>query len=565
MKDRQTLLWLYKNSKAQLFPMLALIFSNAAFSGCGILFALACRSVIDSAAAGEKSALPVQGLGLFAVILLQLILRILCRNLEVRIQGRLEMTFKAKLFGEILRKDYVHTIKYHSGELMNRLTGDIAVTSEGLTALLPNLVGLVTKMSLALAVLYIFDPLFALIFACGGLALFFGVRFFRGKLKGLHKRVQEQDGAVRSFMQEILENILVVKTFGVETEMQAKAEGSGQEHYKAKLKKNTFSILANSGVSLAFSMGYLYALLWSAFGLAEKTISFGTLTAILQLAAQVQTPLSGLSGLIPMAYSVMASAERIMELENLPEEWETNQRDIHVQAAYEKTDSLFFKDVSFGYDRELVFSHADLTINKGDFVIVSGLSGIGKSTLCKLLLGVFAPTAGIIGLKLHSGEQLPMDRYTRKLFAYVPQGSLLLSGTIRENISLVKPQATEEEIMAAAEVGCAAEFISTLPDGLNTVIGEKGKGLSEGQVQRLAIARAILSGSPILLLDEATSALDEATEKKLIYNIRNLAGKTCILISHKKTALSVCDKEIRIENGSLVTVERRRQHAAHTA
>lgn len=285
----------------------------------------------------------------------------------------------------------------------------------------------------------------------------------------------------------------------------------------------------------------------------------------MQLTAQVQTPLAGLSGLIPMAYSVMASAERMMELENLPEEWEANERNIQVQVAYEKMDSLFFRDVSFGYGRELVLSHADLTIDKGDFVIVSGLSGIGKSTLFKLLLGVFAPTAGVIGLKLHSGEQLTMDRYTRRLFAYVPQGNLLLSGTIRENISLVNPQATEEEIMTAAQVSCAAEFISTLPDGLNTLIGEKGKGLSEGQVQRLAIARAILSGPPILLLDEATSALDEATEEKLINNIRSLTDKTCILISHKKTVLSVCDKEIRIEKGSLIIVERRRPLATHTA
>jgi len=565
MKDKQTVLWLYKNSKNQLLPMLALILSNAVFSGCGILFALACRSFIDSAAAGEKSVLPLQGLGLFAVIVLQLVLRALCRGLEVRIQGKLEMAFKTKLFGKILRKDYTHTMRYHSGELMNRLTGDITVTSEGLTTLLPNFVGLVTKMCCALAVLYIFDSLFAMIFACSGLVLFLAARFFRGKLKGLHKKVQEKDGAVRSFMQEILENMLVIKIFGVEAEMQEKAEGYGQEHYKAKLKKNTLSILANSGVSFAFSMGYLYALIWSAFGLAAKTISFGTLTAVLQLATQVQTPLSGLSGLIPMVYSVMSSAERMMELEKLPEEWEANKRDIHVQAAYEKMDSLFFKDVSFGYDRELVLSHADLTINKGDFVIVSGLSGIGKSTLFKLALGVFAPTAGVIGLKFISGEQLPMDKHTRKLFAYVPQGNLLLSGTIWENISLVNPQATKDEIMAAVQVSCAAEFISTLPDGLNTVIGEKGKGLSEGQVQRLAIARAVLCGAPILILDEATSALDTATEEKLITNIRSLTDRTCILISHRKTALSVCDKEIRIENGHLTTIERRRQCATHTA
>lgn len=565
MKDKQTFRWLYENSRKQRFPILALILSNAVFSGCGIVFALACRSVIDSATTGEKSALLLHGLGLFAIIATQLILRILCKTLEARIQGRLEMSFKTKLFGKILHRDYTHIMQYHSGELMNRLTGDIRVTSEGLTTLLPNFAGLVTKMVCALAVLYIFDPLFAVIFACGGLALLLTIRFFRGKLKDLHKKVQEKDGAVRSFLQEILENMLVVKTFGVETKMQTKAEGYGEGYYKAKIKKNAASILANSGVSFAFSTGYVYALLWSSFGLAAKTISFGTLTAILQLAAQVQTPLSGLSGLIPTAYSILASAERLMELENLPEEWEANKQDIQVQAVYEKMDSLFFQEVSFGYDRELIFCHADLNLKKGDFVIVSGSSGIGKSTLCKLLLGVLAPTVGVIGLSLRSGGQLPIDRHTRKLFAYVPQGNLLLSGTIRENILLVNPQATEDEMMTAIRVSCAAEFIFSLPDGLNTVIGEKGKGLSEGQIQRLAIARAIVSGQPILLLDEATSALDAATEEKLITNIRSLTGKTCILISHKKTALSVCDKEIRIGNGKLTTIERRRQHAIHTA
>ncbi len=565
MKDKQTFRWLYENSRKQRFPILALILSNAVFSGCGIVFALACRSVIDSAAAGEKRALLLHGLGLFAIIATQLILRILCKTLEARIQGRLEMSFKTKLFGKILHRDYTHIMQYHSGELMNRLTGDIRVTSEGLTTLLPNFAGLVTKMVCALAVLYVFGPLFAVIFACGGLALLLTIRFFRGKLKDLHKKVQEKDGAVRSFMQEILENMLVVKTFGVETEMQTKAEGYGEKYYKAMLKKNAASILANSGVSFAFSTGYVYALLWSSFGLAAKTISFGTLTAILQLAAQIQTPLSGLSGLIPTAYSILASAERLMELENLPEEWEANKRDIQVQAVYEKMDSLFFQEVSFGYDREFIFKNADLNLKKGDFVIVSGSSGIGKSTLCKLLLCVLAPTAGVIGLSLRSGEQLPIDRHTRKLFAYVPQENLLLSGTIRENILLVNPQATEDEMMTAIRVSCAAEFIFSLPEGLNTVIGEKGKGLSEGQVQRLAIARAIVSGQPILLLDEATSALDASTEEKLITNIRSLTGKTCILISHKKTALSVCDKEIRIENGKLTTIERRRQHAVHTA
>ncbi|KJS02073.1 MAG: ABC transporter [Peptococcaceae bacterium BRH_c4a] len=565
MKDRQTLAWLYQNSKTQLLPMIALIVGYGLFAGCGVLFALASRGVIDGAVAGEKHILMTQGLYLFSVIVLQLVLRIACGKLEVRIQGRLEMGYKTKLLGKILQKDYAGTTGYHSGELLNRLTSDITVVSEGVTTILPNITGLLTKLLSALAVLCVFDPSFALIFAIGGLLLFFTTKFFRGRLKYLHKNMQEKDGVVRSFIQEILESMLVVKTFGVEREINDKSAGLQQEHYKVKVKRNTVSILANSGFSFVFSIGYLYALVWSSFGLIAKTISFGTLTAILQLVGQVQSPFAGLSGLLPKAYGIIASAERMMELENLPDELEINRQDMNLSALYKAMQSIRFKDVSFRYDRTMVLNQVDLTIEKGDFTVISGISGIGKSTLIKLLLGVFAPTGGSIGIQLDDGERIPVDRHTRKLFAYVPQENLLLSGTIRDSITFVNANLTDEEIMAAAQVSCAAEFISALPRGLDTVIGEKGQGLSEGQVQRLVIARAILSGSPILLLDEATSALDEATEKRLLNNIRRMTNKTCIIISHKKAAFSVCSKEIRIENSTIKTMKRSNRHAYHTA
>ncbi len=565
MRDRQTLAWLYRNSKTQLLPMLALIAGNGLFAGCGVLFALASRGIIDGAAAGEKHILMTQGLYLFFVIVLQYVLRIACGKLEVRIQGRLEMGYKTKLLGKLLSKDYMHTSGYHSGELLNRLTSDITVVSEGVTTILPNLLGLLTKLLSALAVLCVFDPAFALIFAIGGLVLFFVTKFFRGRLKYLHKNMQEKDGVVRSFMQEILESMIVVKIFGAEREMNDKSAALQQEHYRAKVKRNTVSILANSGFSFVFSIGYLYALVWSSFGLAAKTISFGTLTAILQLVGQVQAPFAGLSGLLPKAYGAIASAERMIELENLPDEPEINKQDMDAAAVYKGLHSIALEAVSFRYDRDIVLSRADLILEKGDFAVVSGMSGIGKSTLLKLLLGVYRLAEGTISIKLNHGGQIPIDRHTRKLFAYVPQGNLLLSGTIRENIAFISPKAADEEIMAAAQVSCAAEFISALPQGLDTVIGEKGQGLSEGQVQRLAIARAILSGAPILLLDEATSALDEATEKRLLNNIRQMTDKTCIIISHKKAAFSVCNKEIRIENSTLKITERSNRLAYHTA
>lgn len=565
MKDRQTLAWLYQNSKTQLLPMLALIAGYGLFAGCGVLFALASRGVIDGAAAGEKHTLMRQGLFLFFVIVLQLVLRIACGKLEVRIQGRLEMGYKTRLLGKLLIKDYMHTSGYHSGELLNRLTGDITVVSEGVTTILPNFAGLLTKLLSALAVLCVFDPAFALIFAIGGLLLFFTTKFFRERLKHLHKNIQEKDGVVRSFIQEILESMLVVKTFGVEREINDKSAVLQQEHYRAKVKRNTVSILANSGFSFVFSIGYLYALVWSSFGLMAKTVSFGTLTAILQLVGQVQSPFAGLSGLLPKAYGVIASAERMIELENLPDEPEINRQRMNMSALYKAMQSIRLEDVSFRYDRAMVLSHVDLTMEKGDFTVVSGISGTGKSTLLKLLLGVLIPAEGTVSIKLNHGGRIPIDKHVRKLFAYVPQENLLLSGTIRDSIAFVNSNITDGEIMAAIQVSCAAEFITEFPQGLDTMIGEKGQGLSEGQVQRLAIARAILSGAPILLLDEATSALDEATEKRLLNNIRQMTDKTCIIISHKKAAFSVCNKEIRLENSTIKTVERSNRLACHTA
>jgi ATP-binding cassette subfamily B protein len=565
MRDKETLAWIYVNSKAQLFPFLVLILTNILLAGCGILFALAARSVIDEAASGAGSALIMKEIALFIVIVLQFLLRILSRVLSVRIQSSLETGYRATLLQQLLSKEYVNVTQYHSGELINRLTSDITVVSEGVTSILPDFAGLLTRVLGALAVLYILNRSITLVFLISGLLLFLTAGYFRNKLKYLHKEVQKKDGMVRSFMQELLESLMIVKVFDAEDKMEAKTAELQQEYYRAKLKRSRVSILANTGFSLLFSLGYLYALIRCTLGLMTATISFGTLTAILQLVGQTQLPLAGLSGLLPKAYGVISSAERIMELERLPEEGKKKKQDINIAAIYRNMCSINFKEVSFRYDRDYIISNADFTINKGDFLVISGLSGIGKSTLFKLLLGLYTPTSGAIYISLSNQEAMPIDKDIRSLFAYVPQGNLLLSGTIREAISFAHEKASDKEIMEAAEVGCAAEFIRSLPHGLDTVIGERGYGLSEGQIQRIAIARAILCGAPILLLDEATSALDEDTEERLLKNIQQLEDRTCLIISHKKAAFSLCNKEIRIQDARIQVIERRNHSEDQTA
>ncbi len=557
MKDTKVLGWIYHNSKVQFLPLAGLIIASALFAGCSVLLAFATRGVIDSAAGRDLRAMMTYGLGYLGVILLQLTLRTVCRGMEVSVQGRLEQSYRTSLFGQLMYKDYMALTGHHSGELMNRLTGDLALVAEGVATFLPNLAEMLTRFIAAITVLYILDRKFALIFVAGGLFVFVFASVFRKRVKHLHRDMQEKEGVVRSLVQEALEAILAVKTFGAEKAMQGKAERLGLAHYQARLKKNILSIFASAGFSFVFSLGSLYALLWGAYGLFKGSLSFGMVPAILQLVGQVQTPVSGLSGMMPKLYSVFASAERLMDLENIPDEQTINASDISAAALYDSMDSIMLEDVSFSYGRETVLSHMNITINKGDFVVVSGMSGIGKSTFMKLLLGVLYPDSGSAYLNLGGGKRLAFDRQTRKLFAYVPQGNLLLSGTIRDNIAFINNAASDAEIMAAAELSCAAGFIETLPVGLDTVIGENGIGLSEGQAQRIAIARAVLSGAPVMLLDEATSALDEATEKQLLENFKTMTDKTLIIISHKKAACLVCGKEIHIEQGAATINEGR--------
>ncbi len=553
MKDSKTLKWIYKSAKKQLPAVFLLIIANALMSFLGVVFAFKCSNVIDSAVRLDRNSLISSLLFLVILIGIQIIVRIICQNLSVRVTAKTEIAFKSQLFANILRKDYSKITTFHSGELMTRLTSDITIISDGIITLAPSVVSMVTRLIFAASALIMLDPTFALVFLIVGVLILAVTSFFRGLLKKLHKFVQETDGRLRSFLQESLGGILMIKVFGIEDKIDDEAANYQKENYKAKMKRRTITIAANTGLSLVFQLGYIFAFGWSAFNLVNGIISVGTVTAVLQLVNQIQTPFAGMSGIMPRYYSILASAERIMEIEELDSEKGEDIEKIDPTDTYDKLVSLVFENISFGYDRDIVLENTSLEIKKGDFAVISGISGIGKSTLMKLLLGVINPSSGRIYIKYNNGESRTADKSTRPLFSYVPQGNLLLSGTIRDAITIIKPDATDDEVQRALEISCSHKFINEFPEGLNTPIGEKGFGLSEGQIQRLAVARAILSDEPIILLDEATSALDEETERQLLKNIQAMQNKSCIIISHKKAAYDICNKEIRIENKKICT------------
>lgn len=542
--DNAALSWLLARTKGRRGALAAIIAGNAVFAAAGAAFSLLCRGIIDSAVSGDRGGILGYAAGLGGFVLLQLVLRLVCNSLSEYVRAGMEMDMRAKLFGKLLSAELSSVTKYHSGELLNRMFSDVKICSDGIADILPAAVNMVTRLVCAGVIMVFLEPWFAALFIAAGAVVFVVTRFFRGRLKGLHKQVQEKEGAVRSFLQESLESAAVIKVFGAERKMLRRNDLNQREHYRIRMKRRAIGIISGAGFGLIFQAGYVLALVWGAFGIFSGGMTYGTLTAVLQLVNQIQSPFAGLSSLFPQYYSMLASAERIIELENLPEEQKSAKA-----LDYADFQRLEVSGLRFGYGEKDVITRADFTLNRGETAALTGISGGGKSTLFMLLLGAYRPDGGEIRFVSRSEEYSP-GQETRGIFAYVPQGNCLFSGTIRENIAFLNDtEISDEAVMQAAKAACADEFITQLPEGLDARIGENGHGLSEGQAQRIAVARALYSGAGFLLLDEATSALDEQTERKLLENISAMDGKTVLIVTHRPAALEICDRRFTLTDG----------------
>ena len=547
--DRKTLLWIYGKTKKRLWYIAVLAVANIVIAALATVFALQCRSVIDSAVAGNFQGLVYSGIILGVISLVQYSLKILIDSVYEVVSARVSMDLRQDIIGNLMKKDFSQTSKYHSGEMLNRIFSDVTVVTDGVVGILPSLLNMVTRLVCAAAVLIILDVTFALVFLVSGILLFIVTRMFRGKLKSLHKEVQQKEGKMRSYMQETVENILLIKLFGVRKKSEKRTAELQQEHFKARMKRRSFTIGANAGIGLVFRIGYLYALIRGAFAIMDRTMSYGTLSAILQLVGQLQAPFANLSGFLPRMYSAIASAERIIEIENLPEEKEPEKK-----LSYKDFDRLEIKNLSFSYGENHVLNDVSFTLNKKDFLSLTGISGGGKTTLFNLIMGAYKTNKDeIIFYDTKGNSYTPTE--ARGIIGYVPQGNSLFSGTVFENIGFMKENPTMEEIENAAKIACAHEFIKDFPMGYDTMLGENGFGISQGQAQRIAVARAVLSGTGVLLFDEATSALDEMTQVRMLENLSKLRDKTVIIVTHRKAALAICNRHLNMENGEIYEKE----------
>ena len=549
---KSPLLWVLRRVRRRIPAIVVMTLAQVGQAMFSVLFALGSRGVIDSAVSGDREAFTQACIYQGGIILGILVCLTVLRHLRDRLQADLERDWKRSLLHGLLHGDYAEVSAYHSAELLNRLNNDVSRVNDGILTIVPSAASMVTRLVAAVAVLGVLDGRFTLLILLAGVVVIAATAIMRKKLKELNKRVNEHDGKVSGFLQETMEKLLMVQTMDVSQEVERRSDELLNDRYEIQRKRKNISLLTNTGISTMFQGAGFLALVWCSSRMLMGQMSFGSLTAIIQLVNQLQAPFVNLSGVLPKYVTMIASAERLMELEEIqgePEPAQQNPEDMYRDMEYVKAEGL-----TFAYDRDEVFSQTEFVLPKGAFAVITGASGIGKSTLLKLLLGVFRPNNGRIFL---SGKDydLTLDRSTRRLFSYVPQGNLLLSGSLRENLTIVKPEATEEEIRQALYVSAMEDYLPQLPKGLDTVLGESGAGLSEGQAQRLAIARAVLGGAPVLLLDECTSALDADTEQKVLGRLKALPNRTFISVTHRPAATKLCDWRLEVENGKIRSVK----------
>ncbi|MBE5837305.1 ABC transporter ATP-binding protein [Butyrivibrio sp.] len=453
---------------------------------------------------------------------------------------------RKKVYRRILDTTWLDISKYHTGDLMTRLTSDVSAVADGISTTIPTVLRLLIELIVTFFTLAYYDLKLALFALLVAPVAMLSSMILGNKLKYLQVKVQQSESKYRSFMQESLANILIEKSFCLEDFSEEKLTQMRDERFYWVFKKNRTNMFAQAAMGISFQLGYVVAFTWGVICVANKTITYGTMTVFLQLVNRVQAPIVSLAQVVPRIISMLASAGRIIELQNLPKE--------HFQGSSIQPEKIGVKvsNVSFGYSDELVFDDATTEIKPGEFTAIVGKSGIGKTTLVRLIMAFTKNMTGNIEFFNDEGQKMKASPDARKFIAYVPQGNTLFSGTIKDNILMGNMDASDEEVINALESAAAYDFVREFPKGIDTLIGEKGIGISEGQAQRIAIARALVRRAPFMILDEATSSLDESTELKVLEGIRKWRpSPTCLLITHRRSVLQYCDREIVIEDKKL--------------
>ena len=509
-------------------------------------YALLMQWAVDAAAAHDSVTF-WPALALFAAALLaQVVLSAASRWLSESAQARMENALRARAAGAVMSAGRLPEGRA-SGEVASVLTSDVSCVAESVVSIVPEAASMLVRAAAALVLMFAVAPALAALFVVAGALGVAGSLVMRRWLKGLHATAQAAEGSMRARLQETLESLVVIRSFGAAGRVMEGLAGLMDEQLVARERRAGGKAASGAVFNLAMQLSYLAGFGYGCWGILTGRVSYGTLMALVQLVGQVRAPFTSLSGLFPQSASMSASCERLRAVEPAA----CSERRPACGASFA---ALRFRGVCFGYaDGPRVLDGFDTEVRAGEFIAVTGPSGAGKSTTLMLALGMEDPSEGAVEVEFAgpSGgsaavEAIDAADLAPGTFAYVPQGNMLMSGTVHDAVTLADcggegGSALDESLYAA----CALEFVCALPQGVDTPLGEHGSGLSEGQMQRLAVARAVYSGAPVLLLDECTSALDEVTEREMLDRLRAL-GRTVIIVTHRPAALSVCDRTISL-------------------
>lgn len=542
---KRLVLWLWQNSKGARRQALTNTAIGLLDVACQLLWVLACKRAIDIATGIKDGSLLTTGIVIAALMLIQIGSRALSRWIHSVTGNKVRNRMRRDVFARLLRCDWLHLQRHHTGDLINRLEGDVAGITTLMTEVIPAAIVSATQLLASFTLLFTMSPLLAVaIFITLPICLAVS-RVYVKKMRKLNREVRDSDSRIQSVLQESLQHKELIKSLE-QNDSTEKQLSELQERLQDQVANRTkFSLGAYSLIQLGFAAGYVIAFMWGADSLRDGMITYGTMAAYLQLVGLIQRPTMELSRYVPGIVSSLTAAERLYELEDIPIERQGD------AVMLKETAGVRFKDVTFRYedDKRLILNSFSFDFPPNSCTAIVGETGAGKTTLIRLLIALINPQGGSI--ELYDGtEKHESSTLTRRNFVYIPQGNSLVSGTIRDNLLMGNPDATEEEMRKALHIACA-EYVFDLPEGIDSPITERGGGLSEGQAQRIAVARSILRPGSILILDEVTSALDEATEQEMLKRLtQSQIGKTLIFVTHRPAVMEYCTQVLKIEKPS---------------
>lgn len=568
-KDQtENIRWIFRVTKPWYGTILLLTLLSIVATLLSLWNAVCFRTMVDAAVAGDRALFLSYVALTLMIAAMEILLSFLRESNSVRVYIRIRTALQERLFDTLLNKDFSHFSEKPIGDWISRVSADTDGIAMLAARVVPPTVGILVRLVGVTWLIFQVSPLFLPVMLLG-FAFFIGLTILsREPMIERQRESRNAQGETRAYLTDALSQMLVLKAFSHEKQIERKGAALFETEYQKGVSRALITVYKTNAQSSGFKLGLLGIIMAGCFFLLDRRISYGTLMMCYRLLSQIRDPIISIGASLSNFYDNLVSAERLKEAESYPEDPACPVKsDAEIGDLYRDWFSeIVFRDVTFSYqDRDAgalytapkVFSHVDLRIPGQSIIAFTGMTGSGKSTIFKLLMSLYPLDSGTKRILFKDGTEAELDAAYRRLFAYVPQGNQLMAGSIREVVAFSEKteEQDEERIREALRIACALDFVERLPKGLNTQIREKGLGLSEGQVQRLAIARAVYTGRPILLLDEATSSLDEKTERDLLENLKTMTDRTILIVTHRPAALSMCDMEVRVNGGRFISSE----------